>query len=572
MGFLGVYHALYDYVPQSDQELGFQDGDLLFLLDKSTEDDWWKAKKRVLGEDGEEPIGLIPSNYVEEVSTVKRLGRTGPMYCSSVTYQLQLTSANALCSLFDAQATPIRTAKALYDYTRQTDEELSLTEDAALAVYDTSDPDWTLVGVDGEYGFAPANYIEINNESPRVPSPSPLASHSPEVETGKGQPDSPTSPASPVQSPAAALAGIIQGKTSTPVLPSSPSPPVAEEFSRAHSYSDEEYDGFSPTPPSPPTPVLPARPPSQRTSLAIDTTITRSPESPGEVGSPQSNRAALHSPRSPGGFHLYNISEMASVMGKRKKLPTTLGLNLSTGMIMISPEKRKDGPEQEWSADKLTHYSLEGKHVFMDLIRPSRSVDLHAGAKDTAEEIVASLGEMAGAAKAEGLKEVIAAGSGARQRQKKGQVLYDFAAQGDDEVTVQVGDQVVILDDTKSDEWWMVRRVRNGQEGVMPSSYVEVTGVTSPPRSSASGLDVGRSNVEKNRFEEERLAKPAAWSHRNRIGSESHSGEVGMGVKLPERGSSLMSKDRASSNASASARTTSVRASMWSSLFVLCIY
>lgn len=69
MGFLGVYNALYDYVPQSDQELAFQEGDLLFLLEKSTEDDWWKAKRRVLGEDGDEPVGLIPSNYVEEVST-----------------------------------------------------------------------------------------------------------------------------------------------------------------------------------------------------------------------------------------------------------------------------------------------------------------------------------------------------------------------------------------------------------------------------------------------------------------------------------------------------------------------
>ena len=87
------------------------------------------------------------------------------------------------------------------------------------------------------------------------------------------------------------------------------------------------------------------------------------------------------SQRSPGGFHLYNINEMVSAIGKKKKLPTTLGLNLATGTIMIAPEKSRDGPQQEWSAEKLTHYSIEGKHVFMELVRPSKSADFHAGAK-----------------------------------------------------------------------------------------------------------------------------------------------------------------------------------------------
>src|SRR5208282_5094959 len=101
-----------------------------------------------------------------------------------------------------------------------------------------------------------------------------------------------------------------------------------------------------------------------------------------------------------GGFHLYNINEMVSVMGKRKKMPTTLGINLATGTIMIAPEKVRDGPQQEWTAEKMTHYSLEGKHVFLELVRPSKSVDFHAGAKDTAQEIVAALGELAGAVRA----------------------------------------------------------------------------------------------------------------------------------------------------------------------------
>ena len=69
MGFLGVYTAIYNYEPQSEGELEIKEGELLYVLEKSTEDDWWKAKKRAESDDEDEPVGLIPSNYIEEVCT-----------------------------------------------------------------------------------------------------------------------------------------------------------------------------------------------------------------------------------------------------------------------------------------------------------------------------------------------------------------------------------------------------------------------------------------------------------------------------------------------------------------------
>lgn len=218
-------------------------------------------------------------------------------------------------------------------------------------------------------------------------------------------------------------------------------------------------------------------------------------------------------------------------------MPTTLGINIATGTIFISPDTG-DARHQEWTADKLTHYSIEGKHVFMDLVRPSKSVDFHCGAKDTAEEIVSALGLIAGGYKAEGLREVIEAGTTGGGIRKKGQVLYDFMAQGDDEVTVAAGDEVVILDDTKSDEWWMVRRIKNGREGVVPSSYIEVTGLIEAPPSSR-GVNAGLSTVERNRMEEVRLTKEVARKSRH-DSTDSRVSEVGRGTKLPERGSSLL--------------------------------
>ncbi len=442
------------------------------------------------------------------------------------------------------QAQPIHQAKALYDYSRQTDEEVSFSEDAVLSVYDTSDEDWTLVGVNGEYGFAPANYIEITEGAPSKPT----SIASPKLPDRPALPDPdpvPSSPASSIQSPAAALAGILHKQqpshspTASRSISSSVPLPLRPQFT--HDASDGEEDA--------PPPALPQRPQSQ--TLSPPPTQYASPrdddEPTGVQPSPPYNRAASRdgeedSVRSPGGgFHMYNINEMVSAMGKRKKMPTTLGINVATGTIMISPEKSRDGPQQEWTAEKLTHYSIEGKHVFVELVRPSKSIDFHAGAKDTAEEIVSKLGEVTGAMRAEGLREVIEAGSGSGA-QKKGQILYDFMAQGDDEVTVGVGDDVIILDDKESQEWWKVRRLKNGKEGVVPSSYIEITGVITAP-SSSTGLNAGRSTVEQNRLEEERLAKEASRSSRKRGGSDARGTEVGPGLTLPERGSSLVAKD-----------------------------
>lgn len=414
-----------------------------------------------------------------------------------------------------------------------------------------------MVGLDGEYGFAPANYIDVQGEeaAPAHASapPTPSLPQRPVLPERNSQSSSgPISPAiqSPQQSHAAALADELRQRKSS-------APPA-----RATQYTPEASDEEEP-----PTPTLPARPNSlaRPSPTPIDTQMTRDDygaqlDTPGVKASPPYNRAyddrAIDEEvarNSPGGFHMYNINEMVSVMGKRKKMPTTLGINIGTGVIMIAPEKSKDGPEQRWTAEKLAHYSIEGKHVFLELVRPSKSVDFHAGAKDTAHEIVSALGELAGAVRAEGLKEIIMAGSG--QEVKKGQVLYDFMAQGDDEVTVAVGDEVIIVDDMKSEEWWQVRRLRNGKEGVVPSSYIEITGTMPDP--SRAGINAGRSIVDQNRLEEERLAKESLKAARRE--EDSKGSEVGPGMRLPERGSSLTTRDNGNTHPQQKSRRDSGR-------------
>ncbi|CAK7198088.1 cytoskeletal protein binding protein [Sporothrix eucalyptigena] len=542
MGFVGVYKAIYDYTPQSEGELSITEGSLLYILDKEGGDGWWKAKKKATGDDEEEPEGLIPENYVEE-------------------------------------AQPVRHARALYEYTRQTDEELSFPEEAQLAIYDTSDPDWILAGYEDDFGFAPANYIDLDGtgaaaeqeeEEPEAAEPPPptlptrqaVVDNDEDVPSPRLPPRGP--PASEPSSPnansaaAAALANVLAGRSAQ--RPATPPPSLPD---RPRYMSDDASEGEDPlSPPLPtrprpqahfeddePSPSLPQR---HNTNSYGGNSAGNGNRNGGYDDEPHQNAVA------PGGYHLYNISEMLSVMGKRKKMPTTLGINLKTGVILIAPERSQDGPSQEWSAEKMTHYSREGKHVFMELVKPSKSVDFHAGAKDTAEEIVSALGELAGAVRAEGLREVIMAGTG--QELKKATVLYDFMAQGDDEVTVAAGDEVIVLDDRRSEEWCQVRRVKNGKEGVVPLSYVEVTGTitsdippqptsayhsapTSPttnstPAISAAQATIGaKSTVKQNRLDEERLTRDAV---RAAVRDESRrASEVGHGVHPPERRSSL---------------------------------
>ncbi|KAI1350175.1 hypothetical protein F5Y01DRAFT_163898 [Xylaria sp. FL0043] len=519
MGFLGIYKAVYDYAPQSEGELTISEGDLLCVLEKSQEDDWWKAKKKASAEEEDEPVGLVPNNYVEE-------------------------------------AQPVGHARSLYEYTRQTDEELSFPEDAPLRVYDASDPDWILVGYETDFGFVPANYIEMSNATARqepeqeaepeldsqppalptrpavpVESDEPRSPPLPVRPTSIASPTSPTAPDAPAaptapSGPAAALANVMQGRQSTRAATP---PPITLPPRQPRPYVEE--------PEEEPSPALPDRPRSHST-MSNDQSIA-SPQLPPRISSSSrpisDDRVDRHqfSPLAPGGFHMYNINEMVSVMGKKKKMPTTLGVNLKTGVILIAPERAQDGPTQEWTAEKMTHYSREGKHVFLELVRPSKSIDFHAGAKDTAEEIVSALGELSGAAKAEGLREVIAAGTG-KSTKKRGQILYSFEAQGDDEVTVEAGDEVIILDDAKSEEWWQVRRLKTGKEGVVPSSYVEVleTIISAAP----TGINTGMSAVAQNRQEEARLTREA-------VKKDQKAAEVGPGMRLPERQSSLSARD-----------------------------
>ena len=51
--------------------------------------------------------------------------------------------------------------------------------------------------------------------------------------------------------------------------------------------------------------------------------------------------------------------------------------------------------------------------------------------------------------------------------------LYDFNADGDDELSVREGERLMVVE-RDGDEWWKCRN-SDGAEGVVPASYIEVS-------------------------------------------------------------------------------------------------
>ena len=60
-----LFVAKYDYAQQTDEDLGFKKGDLLYIVDMS-DGNWWLAKAKKSGQEG-----YIPNNLVAEVNSLE---------------------------------------------------------------------------------------------------------------------------------------------------------------------------------------------------------------------------------------------------------------------------------------------------------------------------------------------------------------------------------------------------------------------------------------------------------------------------------------------------------------------
>ncbi|TFK28770.1 hypothetical protein FA15DRAFT_664822 [Coprinopsis marcescibilis] len=381
--YLAILKASYDYTPQSDDEIGVKEDQLLFLIER-TDEEWWKVKVKGNGQDDEGPVGLVPAAYVE-------------------------------------QAEHSSLVKAVYDYEPTAPGELGIKEDDVLRLFE-SDGDWILAqshSTDGA-GYVPANYVEESSEE----QPTRAA---PQIVI----PDSPPRPSSTYVDPADRVA--------------------------SHKITADDIKTWS-------------------------------------------------------------VSELDK-KGKKKK--GTLGIG--RGSLFFASESDKTAVQKWQTSDVSEVTSDKPKHVQIVIGGPNpATLHFHAGSKDNAEEIVAktqsskafsnssaspvALDEGTNAPSSRRLPPM-ATGSTPRdnknvhfhpagpviipaspqedsdeeeeedhnlqqQEEQYATTLYDFTADGEDELSVSEGERLAVLE-RDGDDWWKCRNAR-GKEGMVPASYLEI--------------------------------------------------------------------------------------------------
>ncbi|CAB4255093.1 similar to Saccharomyces cerevisiae YBL007C SLA1 Cytoskeletal protein binding protein required for assembly of the cortical actin cytoskeleton [Maudiozyma barnettii] len=503
--FLGVYKAIYDYEPQTPEELEIKENDMLYLLEKSDIDEWWTVKKRIIGSDDPEPSGLVPSTYIED-------------------------------------APVIRTVKAVYDYDQpqNPDEELLFHENDTFQVYDDKDPDWLLVkSSNNEFGFIPGNYIEEAGATGGAPAaaaatPVPVAVATSVVTPANADVSTFLPPPQHNQRDQLQSAEQSNNEPATPdryaqeddredTPPSKPMRPNdARDKARSRvSYYDEVDDNNIPTD-------------NGRDNRRDEPHRYADEDDYGSNTNNYNNDRDNNDNR--GSFnieyHSWNVQEIEG--RKKRKAKLVVGSNK---INFIS----ENGTQLEWTVDKLVSYDNEKKHMFLEFVDPYKNLELHTGNNETSKEIMSILGEIKGVSRDKGLKEI----ETASQTKRKGKIAYDFIGESNDELTVKQGDLVYIINDKKSKEWWMCESVDTGRRGVIPAQFVEP--IKDKSSSSAGGLF---NSIKK-------MAKG------NRSPSKSHSNSVsGSGSwrddVTPDESASSKSRSRGASFSSRKKRSASM--------------
>ncbi|KAF5393631.1 hypothetical protein D9757_000051 [Collybiopsis confluens] len=335
-------------------------------------------------------------------------------------FQEEDTPTGLVPAAYVEQAEHTSVVKALYDYQGSASGELTIAEDELLFAFDTEE-EWMLVQStkeNGKAGYVPANYVETHTGE--------------EGETKEEE--------KPVQQ-------II-------VPPSPTSPP----------------------------PSAPYVDPADR------------------VASTKVN---------PDDIKTWSVSEVDK---KGKKMKGTLGIG--SGAVFFASETSK-AAVQKWPAKTINNITVEkSKHVHFD-VEGGVSLHFNVGSKDNCDAIVTKLESSRSldlqsskgntttttspiarapsppaidtisskavkslrfAPESPAIIPVPSEHSSEEGEEQQGEVavaLYPFTADGDDELSVTEGEQLVVIE-KDGDEWWKCRNAE-GTEGVVPASYIELS-------------------------------------------------------------------------------------------------
>ncbi|KAH7879771.1 uncharacterized protein C8R40DRAFT_1083169 [Lentinula edodes] len=357
--------------------------------------------------------------------------------------------------------------KASYDYEPQSDDEIAIKENQILFLKERTDEDWWKVKIKGESqdqstptGLVPAAYVEQADHLSLVKALYDYEASAPgELTIIEGEillAFEPDDEWLLVQSTKeGGKAGYIPANYVETHVEG-----TEEEATEEQPANQRIIVPPSPTPSPPPTYVDPAD----------------------RVASSKLNADDIKT---------WSVSEVDK---KGKKMKGTLGIG--SGAVFFASETSK-AAVQKWPTSSISNINVEkAKHVHFDV---EGGVSLHftVGSKDNCEAIVAklesskalalqpseetpaptpsrappppSLGSLpARAVKASEPEEE-------EEPEEEGEMavaLYPFTADGDDELSVIEGEQLLVLE-KDGDEWWKCRNAE-GAEGVVPASYIEL--------------------------------------------------------------------------------------------------
>lgn len=340
-----------------------------------------------------------------------------------------------------------------------------------------NDPDWFLVGdaqTNQQFGYVPANYLEVGEQQqqqipaqPQTPSQgqsAPVMSFAnfapPPTHRDRGMSASPQS----------------QPQFQPPPVHPSQAHNEPEEYEINEPQEQEVLDNDIDDDDVPPPP-MPSRP-------SNETPVRENKYLPTQYG--QEDEEDIKDTKEhkfDGDYFTWYIDE---VDGRKKR---AVIFSIGQGNVVLKPNttnpkklklKSASSLDQQWKIRDLTDFSHEKKHLFLEFKNPSASIELHTGTKDVAEAIMSILGDLKGAENAKGLQEVARASQASTggSNRKIGRLMYDFEAQGSDELMSKEGDEVYIVNESKSKDWWMCQNVETKRQGVIPSSYIEIVGTS----------------------------------------------------------------------------------------------
>ncbi|ORY98647.1 hypothetical protein BCR43DRAFT_530163 [Syncephalastrum racemosum] len=149
-------YALYDYAPQTHDELAISQGEVLSILERDDGSGWVKASR---GHD----VGYVPADYVaQEYSERKHdMKETG----SSIYQQQQPQEEEEWEGKQEEEEHPpagidSQVVVALYDFDAGRADELSFQEGDHIHVLDREDDAWWRGMLNGRTGLFPANYVK----------------------------------------------------------------------------------------------------------------------------------------------------------------------------------------------------------------------------------------------------------------------------------------------------------------------------------------------------------------------------------------------------------------------------